>query len=234
MSWVLADTHCRLEGWAGATVFTTTRRLKVSAAPADVAVLRAVTERCGEQPSIVLGMEQVHGGHVIVATDTRDAIIPACDGLVTDRTGVALVMRSADCLPIIAYDPTRRLIGLAHAGWRGVKARLPAQLVMVLTRRCGSRPTDLRLAIGLGIGPCCYAVGPEFDPWFPGALQVRAGQRFLDLAAAVRAQVAPFGIPVQAIEVAPWCTACTPAHCESYRRDGAGAGRLLTTVLLHP
>ena len=78
MSWVLvADEQCRLEGWAGATVFTTTRRLKVSAGPADVTALRAVTERCGAQPTVLLGMEQVHGGHVVVADGVRDAIIPA-------------------------------------------------------------------------------------------------------------------------------------------------------------
>lgn len=233
MSWTLvADDQYRLEGWAGATVFTATRQLKVAAGPADVTALRAVVERCGAEPSVLLGMEQVHGGHVVVADDARDTVLPACDGLVTARPNVALAMRSADCLPIIAYDPTRRVIGLAHAGWRGVKAQLPVQMVTVLTRRFGSRPADLRLAIGPGIGPCCYAVGPEFDPWFPRALQVRAGQRFLDLAAAVRAQLAPLGIPAEAIDVAPWCTACTPLHCESYRRDGAAAGRLVTAALL--
>jgi polyphenol oxidase len=90
----------------------------------------------------------------------------AGDGLITATPGLLLGIQTADCLPIILADPKRRAIGVFHAGWRGTVKRIVEKGVGELHRWFGSRPGDLKAAIGPGIGGCCYAVGEEVRTQF--------------------------------------------------------------------
>ncbi len=236
MPWVLHGDRFEWQGMPGLIAFTTTRRCGVPAGPVELAAVRGAIERGGGvTPAAVVAMEQVHGDAVTIVADAvaADALLPACDAVATNRPGLALTMRSADCLPIVAFDPTHRAIGLAHAGWRGLKAQLPAQLISTMRSTWGCR--DLAIGIGPAVGPCCYPVGPEFDEWFPKYLIVRAGQRYLDLARAALWQLVGAGIPKGRIAVTGGCTACSlKEHAFSYRREGEHAGRMVTCVLLQP
>ena len=226
MDWKLKPEGFVLEGIPGFVVLTTGRDGGMPAGRFQVEDLRRVVERAGLRPKAVIGMGQVHGAVVRRVEGGSNEVVAGCDGLVTGRPEVALVARSADCLPIVVWDPVRRVIGVAHAGWRGIRAWVARGLVEEL----GSG--ELQAAIGPGIGPCCYEVGPEFEEWFPQQVVRRQGKRFLDLRGAACSQLMRAGVAEGNIQVAGWCTACTPEHCHSYRRDGAAAGRMATVAMM--
>lgn len=205
-------------------MLTTGRSLSMPAGDPEAGALRSRVEAAGLRPRSVAGMRQVHGARIEEMRDGPDRVVPECDGLITSAAGVALVVRTADCLPIVAAGKGGRL-GAVHAGWRGVKAGIPADLV----RKLG---TDLDVAIGPGIGPCCYEVGPEFEEWFAPHLVCRARRRFLDLADAARTQLIEAGIAPDRIHDSGVCTFCSRNFCHSFRRDGAAAGRMLTVAML--
>ena len=92
------------------------------------------------------------------------------DGLLTATPGLLLAIQTADCLPVILVDAKRRAVGVFHAGWRGTVKRIVVKGVGQVQHRFGSRPRDLKAAIGPGIHGCCYDVGEDvrgkFDSQF--------------------------------------------------------------------
>jgi len=120
--------------------------------------------------SDVVSPHQVHGAAVAVVTrQDRGRVIEHTDGLITDEPQVLLMLRFADCTPIWFYDPVRRAIGLAHAGWRGTVAGIARATVAKMQSTFGCRPGDLIAGIGPAIGPCCYQVGPDVAQAVHGA-----------------------------------------------------------------
>jgi hypothetical protein len=106
---------------------------------------------------------QVHGSDVIVVRDPQPQgwPPPQADSIVTAKRDLPLVMRFADCVPLMFYDPVEQVIALAHAGWRGTLAGVGPATVMTMVAAFGCRPADIIAGIGPSIGPCCYEVGPE-------------------------------------------------------------------------
>jgi len=98
------------------------------------------------------------------------------DGLVTDRSGLLLSILAADCLPVLLVDTERRVVAALHCGWRGTAKRIAEKAVGLLRQRFGSRPEDIRAAIGPGIRACCYRVGKdvaaEFEAQFIYAREI--------------------------------------------------------------
>lgn len=95
-----------------------------------------------------------------------------CDGFITDVPGTALVVFTADCTPILFYDPVSGAVGAAHAGWRGTAQGIAARVVEQMQRRFGSKPSDLRCAIGANIGACCF----QTDADVPDAMRNAYGR----------------------------------------------------------
>ncbi len=149
-------------------------------------------------PDSIVGCQQVHGTEVALV-DWGDAgramppslpPIPGVDALITGTPGLYLMALSADCPPIFFYDPVRRAIGLAHSGWKGTVGRIAANVVEAMVDNFGSSPADLVVAIGPGIGPCCYSVGRNVieavreafqlhDAEYPPLLEERDGLHLL-------------------------------------------------------
>jgi YfiH family protein len=151
------------------------------------------------------------------------------DILVTDLSRVALVIQTADCVPIVLSAPGG--VGVAHAGWRGSAANVAAAAVGALTN-LGSFPFDVRAWIGPSIRACCYEIGGEVAAQFAGD-SVRAscdGKFFLDLASVNAAQLEAAGVPPESIAIHPSCTKCGGERFASFRRDGAAAGRMIALV----
>jgi len=175
---------------------------------------------------------QVHGGQLaLVGPEDRGRVIPATDALITDTPGVALMLRFADCLPALLYDPVHEVLGLVHAGWKGTIEGIAAKTVSTMVEACGSRPADIIAGLGPCIGPCCYQVGAEvielvkasFNHW-QGLLRPQGDGSFhFDLWEANRRQLVKLG--VEEIAVIQLCTACRTDEFFSHRAEAGRTGR---------
>lgn len=176
----------------------------------------------------LLLLKQVHGRAVQTAPWTGR---PEADAAVAESPGLVLGIETADCLPVLIVDPRRRAVAAAHAGWRGTAAGVARAAVGALVA-AGSDPADLCVALGPGIGPCCYEVGDElrstFAPEFfrPGP----RGRPHLDVRAANRRQLEEAGLRPDRIHGVDHCTRCRSDLYHSYRREGRGAGRMINFV----
>lgn len=128
-----------------------------------------VAEAHGLQPVM---LHQVHSDR-IHAIDSPPSSLLHGDALITGTAGLALVIKAADCLPVLLYDPDSRAIGAAHAGWRGTAQRIAAKTAGAMRAHYGAQPSRMLAVIGPGIQACCYEVGEEvieafksqFDYW---------------------------------------------------------------------
>lgn len=144
---------------------------------------------------------------------------PEGDGLTTDRSGLALVVLGADCLPVLLWRQDEPRIAATHAGWRGLVGGVLANAVAAL-----GNPVRTSAAIGPGVGPCCYPVDAELRARFAGRFGADVvGGEAVDLAAAARVALTEAGI--DQITSVGECTSCNPHRFYSYRRDGARTGR---------
>jgi hypothetical protein len=169
----------------------------------------------------------------------RGQVYTGFDIFVTDRPDVGLVLRYADCTPVLLYDPVRRAAAVVHSGWRGTVQGASRVAVETLAREYGSRPEDLVAGIGPSIGPCCYEVGDEVGDAVRSAfshagdlLLARPGKvrRHFDLWAANRRWLIDAG--VQRIEVAGLCTACRVDEFYSYRAENGKTGHFGAVMAL--
>jgi YfiH family protein len=127
--------------------------------------IRAGAEFKDLQPVI---MRQLHSD-IIHRLERVPAAKLEGDALVTDVPGILLVVRTADCLPVLLADPARRAVAAVHCGWRGTQKRILEKTVQAMGRAFGSKPGDLLAALGPCIGPACYEVGPEVRESFEKA-----------------------------------------------------------------
>lgn len=187
----------------------------------------------GEIP--IVRATQVHGREARRVRETPPAgtVLDAgpCDILATTLPGVALVVQTADCVPVILAGPNA--VGLAHAGWRGSAANAAGAAVEEMSR-AGAPASSLRAWLGPSIGPCCYEVGGDVAAQFAGDFAHRScnGRFTLDLRAVNRSQLVAAGIPAANIATHPACTRCGGEVFASYRRDGNAAGRMITLAAL--
>ena len=186
-------------------------------------------------------VRQVHGADVAVHRASR-AVAPgaAADIIAGDDGAAALVIQTADCVPMLMADARTGAVSAAHAGWKGTALRVAAAAVAAMADAFGSRPADLIVAVGPSIGPCCYQIGAdvrdrfaaerfsadELSAWFTTA----NGPLVLDLWTATRDQLAAAGIPRDHIFLSELCTMTHREVFPSYRRDGNGAGRLAAAI----
>jgi YfiH family protein len=189
-------------------------------------VARALADR-----GRLLLMKQVHGARVVEAPWEAS---PEADAALALSPRLLLGVQTADCLPVLFVDPRRRAAAVAHAGWRGTAARVARHALEALAAH-GSRPEDLLVALGPGIGPCCYEVGEELRDAFGRAgaaffLPGPNGRPHLDVRAANVRQLLDAGVRPDHLFHVPECTGCLKDRYHSYRRDGKGAGRMISFV----
>jgi hypothetical protein len=188
--------------------------------------------------------EQVHGSRVaVVGSEAKgaglydmDSAIKGVDGLVTDQSGLLLTAGFADCVPLYFVDPIRRVIGLAHAGWRGTVGNIVKAMIDTFARRFGTSPQELRAGIGPSIGACCYQVGQEVMDKIAllplpaedlaACCQVtQDGRYFADLKMINRLLMMNSGIPEAQIAVSEACTGCSLDRFFSHRMENGQTGR---------
>lgn len=202
---------------------------------------RALYAGAGTDAGSVVTCHQVHSTNVAYVGDAargRGAVsatntVPTTDGLMTDRTGLFLFLRFADCVPILFCDPVRKVIALAHAGWKGTVGDIVGVTVKAMTRQFGCVPGDVLAAVGPSIGPCHYVIQEDV------AQQVRTGLPFwrdvlrrtadgalaLDLPAANRRLLLAAGLADGNIVMSGLCTACHTDEFYSHRAERGKTGR---------
>lgn len=198
---------------------------------------RRIAEALGFRRGDLVTGYQVHGSCArVVDRRMLGAILPHTDALITAEAGVPLMLRFADCVPILLYDPERRIVGLAHAGWRGTAAGIARRAVRTMLD-LGSRPESIWAGIGPSIGPCCYTVGAEVarsvQATVPEMSVFQSGEQGefrLNLWEANRHQLLSEG--VGHVEVANVCTACHTEDWYSHRAGNGHTGRFALVAML--
>jgi len=186
-------------------------------------------------PTELTTAKQIHSAHVLDACGKKGERIGEGDAIISSEPGVAVGIRTADCVPIILVDPGlvdpgHRMVASIHAGWRGTAANIVGATVAEMRLR-GARPGDLRAAIGPSIGSCCYEVGPEvtqaLSPWQPELGEAKIPTK-VNLPAINAIQLREAG--VRDIWISGECTYCNPERFFSFRREKEEAGRMLSFV----
>jgi YfiH family protein len=196
----------------------------------------------------MVSCRQVHGSDVVVVGEEEAGrgIYPALgptpdvDAMVTNTPGLFLMALSADCPPVFVYDPVRRVVGLAHSGWKGTVAQVAAAVVEAIKREFGSSAADLVAVVGPGIGPCCYRVGENVVEAAVGSfgeaarldsgsgdvpiLSERDGATYLNLREAIRVSLVGAGLQPSKITATHACTAHNTGLFYSHRAESGQCG----------
>ncbi|HUT98861.1 MAG TPA: polyphenol oxidase family protein [bacterium] len=218
-----------------ATGFTTLRAGNPADDPLDTVreLLDGVAPGAG-----IARAHQVHGREVYHARGPTSLPYPRADALVTGKKGLAVVVLTADCIPVLLADEGGSVAGAVHAGRRGALADTVGAALEFIERRFGAEPPSLFAHVGPGIGPCCYEVSDAIAD----EIACRWGERFvrrvpdggprLDLPGLVRHQLLARGVDPDRITASGDCTRCRSDRYWSHRALGEAAGRMATGVLL--
>lgn len=183
---------------------------------------------------------QVHGKTIMFSDAPRppEKKHPPADGIFTDKPEVTLIMRFADCVPLVFHDPIQKVVGIVHAGWQGTLLRIGAEAVNEIQQHYGSCSSDLRVGIGPSICGKCYQVGEEVRQKFLKSWGTEANQFFaksddglyLDLWGANEWVLRQAG--VLQIENSEFCTAEHLDTWYSYRKEKGITGRFAVVIAL--
>jgi len=183
---------------------------------------------------------QVHSDEVICVSEPKNPQEPhhKADAILTSSRGVHLLMRFADCVPLLFFDKSKGVIGIAHAGWKGTVSKIALKVIYKMASTYGSNPKDIWVGIGPSIAAHHYPVGVEvwksaFDA-MPDlarqAFEVEDGVFKFDLWLANRLLLEQAG--VREIEIAGLCTACHLDDWYSHRAESGQTGRFGIVISL--
>ena len=173
--------------------------------------------------------------------EARHSILQEKDAVITDISDVCLCVSTADCIPILLYDPTNKAIAAIHAGWRGTVARIVEQTLRTMHDTYGTQYPDIQAIIGPGISLNAFEVGievykafeeAEFDMNSIARWHEDKGKYHLDLPMANRLQLSAMGVPTEQIHD---CHICTYNHHNDFfsaRRMGIKSGRILNGIII--
>ncbi len=195
----------------------------------------------GCKPESMYDVWQVHGVNVAIAEAPRQPGTPhlRADVILSNKPGITLLMRFADCVPIFFHDPIHKVIGIAHAGWMGTVRGVTRIAIESMQASFGSKPDEVLAAIGPSIGPDHYVVGQDvvsevqqaFGQNASHLLRRRAGEVHFDLWMANRLTLEWAG--VRQIELAGLCTACHTEDWYSHRAEHGRTGRFGAIIALN-
>ena len=199
---------------------------------------RRFCEALGTDVHDVVQSQQVHEDTVrhVTGADRGKGLFAAtdytADALVTDEPGLSLMVFSADCIILLLHDPVTGSIGAVHAGWRGTALDLPAKAVRKMGRLFGARPEDIRVAVGAGIGPCCFethddvpnAMRSAFGGGAEDYIRPRGEKWTVDLKGLNAWRLREAGVREENMDVCPTCTTCRTDLYWSHRITGDRRG----------
>lgn len=191
-----------------------------------------------------LVVNQVHGDEIFVIKpygsyfSTSDEL--NYDAIVTTRAYLAICIKTADCVPVFLVDKVKKVIAVAHAGWKGTALEISAKVIRLMQNQYNSKPADILAAIGPSIGKCCYevdqATAEAFSKQNNSEFFLQQGKRknkwMLDLPEANRRQIMAMGVAESNVEAAGYCTTCNQDMFFSHRGAGGITGRQVNFMMI--
>ena len=190
---------------------------------------------------------QIHEDEIRTATPDLikpDVCVPTgynCDGLITDQPGLVLTVFTADCIPVLLYDPVKRVIAAVHAGWRGTALDIAGKAVRKMQQEYGCRPETILAAIGPGISQCCFETHSDVPNAMTEArgdlasshiLCLENGKFKVDLKGINARRLELAGLNPDNIALCTHCTCCAEGSFWSHRRQGDGRGSMAAMIEL--
>ena len=188
--------------------------------------------------------EQTHGDGIVIITQDMlllsqaelDAKLKATDALITNVAKVWLFMLTADCIPIVIFDPGKKVVAAIHAGWRGLENRIILKTIDKMVANFGCQVEQLKVGIGPAICRAHYEVGYDVSHYFiaeySDAVMINGGKWQLDLVAICSRMLRLKGVLTENIDLSGFCSFCSPNKFYSYRRDAGNTGRMGTGIAL--
>ncbi len=210
---------------------------------------RRFAKALGYDENRLVFSDQVHLTHFHKVTKedcgkgiTRKSDIIEIDGLVTDEPDIPIITFYADCVPLFFYDPVKRVIAMAHSGWRGTVERIGGKMITYMETEYGSRPQDIICAIGPSICQSCYEVSEDVALYFlevfgdshGDSLLYRKenGKYQLNLHKACEITLLDAGVKEAHLDVTDLCTCCNPELLFSHRASNGQRGNLAGVMML--
>jgi YfiH family protein len=159
---------------------------------------------------------------VVIGNNDKSQVVPECDGFVTDTPGIILGVTAADCLPVYFWNKQNRVVGIAHAGWRGVQKEIVLEMVKVFVNKYNCPIEDIMVEIGPHIKDCHFEVKDDVIKNFsnyPECFKEKDGAVYINLGDIVKKQLVSSGIEKENIKLSQECTFCEKDKYFSYRRD---------------
>lgn len=201
------------------------------------------------EPSHVLLPYQVHEDRIAVVDDAllsmsmedRRNALSGFDAIVTNVPGVAVAVSTADCVPVLLYDPEQKVVAAVHAGWRGTVKRICSKVIALMQQKYGCNPANVQAAIGPSIGFDAFEVGDEVVEAFASAAydldalvgrNAKTDKAHIDLWEANKSDLLSAGVCEEQIEVAAVCTYTHHDVFFSARRLGIKSGRIVSGIVI--
>ena len=223
--------------------FTTTKstlpveRVRYSNMPENKAKLAEILALKTDQ---MVFPDQTHSSCVAAIHEVPDAVISETDALVTNQSGLCLCVQTADCVPVLLFDPVAKVIAAIHAGWRGTVGGIVANAVSKMTTNYGALPENIVAAIGPSISPEIYEVGDEVVaaarksiPNVETTLHKNGKDNYhFNLWEANRQMLLKSGVVQQNIQILGACSFSEAEKYYSARREGADTGRMVSGIMI--
>lgn len=188
-------------------------------------------QELGIRPDQLALSRQVHGDQILHVTSPGR--YDGFDAMITNVPDVFLGIGTADCCPVLLWDPIKKAVGAVHAGWRGAANQILTKTIVEMQRQFDSTPADMWIYLGTCIGWTRYEIGEEVADQFPDVFLRPAEQEdkyFLDLKGCLFAQALAAGISTAHVTASLHCSFDEEDLFFSYRRDGIQSGRMLSII----
>ena len=186
--------------------------------------------------------KQTHSNNIYIVKeakelgwDTLNNAIENCDALITNQKDIMLTILTADCVPILLFDPIQNVVAAVHAGWKGTEQKILFKTVKKMKQEFNSDPQNILAGIAPSIGMCCYEVDWNVAQHFekvPHAYTEKKEKYMLDLPHINKLQLLNAGLKQENIEISNICTACEIEDYFSYRKENGCSGRFMSMISL--
>lgn len=182
--------------------------------------------------------QQTHSDNVGIVKGKQETLneiqFNDTDALVTNQSNIALALNFADCVPILFYDPVKKVVAEAHAGWRGTVAKIGPKTVEKMVKNFNSNPEDIISLIGPAIGKCCFEVGQDVLEKLKKSTNSDSKETFSDFNADLKLinKLQLLDTGVKKIDVSEYCTSCQSELFFSYRKEEGKTARHSAVIML--